>query len=395
MSIKIDTQDAWTKQFIEEAIFESGTDLGDQKLYQIAKMFSRSEIHLVDPSLTYRFIDAVIQRDIVINRRVCRAFTRVLRHFDAFGLLNASVLVDRNGGCSVVNKILFNLTFPRIGTWVHDRLQLNVSSELIQQIVTYMYTESFEPSLCIKDLLSLRVIAIMSHNDSLRDQVFSAIHEALQHQKDSVEERCTLIGLCYRERPGQLFQSQTFSKSGMVFLEELSSLNPEFNRIHGIDAQSLPEIFSAEEWGKILHTLTNLPGYYDGQLISLGPIKPLYLLPSFMNRYSFEAATFRAILYTDSAPLVIRLSTMQDFYDWAVLCLNSISLSDGYLFPNFEKGLLTVRVQEIEVDAPLAEALSKLYGVGRGLKYVVPHPPQTRVIEGLTPFPGYMPFPHR
>ncbi len=351
----------WTQESVETAIqdFEDCGHVG--KISVLASTNIPSEFIQANQLLTYRIVRICVRNEIAVRSDTKSLFLRILRGTDAASLPNPCRLVDRSGRSETVNQVLLDLVLEH---------RLGVSPATLDQLVRYIYTGVLEKNQSLEALLVLKLFARRSLDGLLQERVFSAICERVLFERDTVEERCALIGLAALDCPR--FQRQGRFKQSMTgLMKELSSLSPRVT-ILSLDPQQLPRLFVDSEWDRLLHVMALLLEEARLDRSCLGAIRPRYLRPEFFEAKTFESAVFRSILQADSGGIIISLHTMDDVEEWNAVYLSRALSRDGLTFTNSKGESFSVVIDSILVSTSLDALLRGKYGQDKDPRDILP-----------------------
>lgn len=365
---------SWTTESVERALNECERQHKDASIFQLALSTIPQDFAKSNPTLTYRFIRACVTRDFPLKGTTKTAYIQFLRTIHPGLLPDLGLIFDNQGGHINVNKVMLELTFPGLSSLLSTVGKLPYSSAVLAQIVKYMYTDRVDTSiLSVGDLFSIMSIGRTVYNLSLERQAFSSILDRFFESKDTLEERCAVLGLAFLDSTS--FQREgRFAKALPIFAREVFSLAPSVT-ILSVDPKIFARLLSRDDWYSLLPAVT-ISSISSKAHSCLGPIHPRYFARHNLESKTFESAVFRAVLKAEGGGVVIRLKTIDEFLQWKDICQTRGRDGRGLVVSDSHGESFFVRVDEIELAPSLAVLLRERYGTSPSsdLSEIVPSP---------------------
>ena len=384
----LDQLTGWTPETIEQAISEIEHGTTTEKTRQLALSYIPSAFIKAQPEMAYRFIASLFQNDPdLIPASWVKVYISALRELGGLSLPLTGSICDRAMKPLAVNAVLAHLVFPSAIQPSAQMTQLDVTGGALLQLRNYIYTGMIEPKLPIDDALSLISFTQKHWNSFIYEQAFRAMISRLEHQKDTLEERCAMLGLILlRTDIGRILDSLRGCYDWLLD-KDVKALGKK-GSILSLDLSAFQRTFNEAEISMLLQALSIIPEKVSFSALSLGPIRPAQL-QNFVKEDSLEGSIFRSVLQTDERGISLRIRTVEDLQSLHNVCYGSLDRDGSLIITISDQYRIRVQIEEIEMahalkDAEITRRLTPLFS---RLK--------CRIIFGFCPFPGYLPYSNR
>jgi hypothetical protein len=265
----------------------------------------------------------------------------------------------------------------------------------------------------IAEFLSLMLSSQRLGEEALRKDCFSSICKKFVLRRDTLEERCFILGfsiLCNQSLCDRLH----YPLLNIGFFLRLSSLK-QFQRPNLTKLDRYITLLTKEEWVELFDSMRiQMNEVYLKDC--LGPVRPT-AMQRLLSESSIEGLAFQTLLNEGDEEVHLRIKTKQDLEIWKALCDSSSSSEQNASQPCLPRHLLRhsikqelfdirkvlAKVKEIEISPELVDSLvpklSDMEVIHRQksceeLMHRLPvH--SAKVIIGFSSYPGLGAYPSR